>query len=255
MCAAREKRRAERIADGGTPTWRHIWSQLKASGWKHKKPPASSIETRWKFIPPGGKANGIEGKDYFLGEDRVCAHYASVLVYVSSFNGSSRSAELGVIRKSLSNVPVPLAVEELQATSQVSTESTAAGRCDSPPRLSASSSPMNGMYSQRVYLDCLTYWCMACGADDRGGIFSSEDEDDEYELVPRDRVVRSSPTVHTSIKTSLFGSSDEDDSDDEVAIDEGEVVIVDDDNGDSDYEDGASFCILYIQLTLTLSNM
>ncbi|KAF4031504.1 hypothetical protein GN244_ATG16639 [Phytophthora infestans] len=91
--------------------------------------------------------------------------------------------------------------------------------------------------------------------EDRGGIFSSEDEDDEYELVPRDRVVRSSPTVHTSMETSLFGSSDEDDSDDEVAIDEGEVVIVDDDNGDSDYEDGAFFCILYIQLTLTLSNM
>ncbi|KAF4148530.1 hypothetical protein GN958_ATG02286, partial [Phytophthora infestans] len=153
MCAAREKRRAERIVDGGTPTWRHIWSQLKASGWTHKKPPASSIETRWKFIPPGGKANGIEGKDYVLGEDRVCAHYAS---------------------------------------------------------------------------------------EDRGGIFSSEDEDDEYELVPRDRVVRSSPTVHTSMETSLFGSSDEDDSDDEVAIDEGEVVIVDDDNGDSDYEDADS---------------
>ncbi|KAF4045338.1 hypothetical protein GN244_ATG02248 [Phytophthora infestans] len=102
------------------------------------------------------------------------------------------------------------------------------------------------MYSQRVYLDCLTYWCMACGADDRGGIFSSEDEDDEYGLVPRDRVARSSPTVHTSIETSLFGSSDEDDSDDEVAIDEGEVVIVDDDNGDSDYEDGAFFlCPVY----------
>ncbi|ETO76425.1 hypothetical protein F444_08178 [Phytophthora nicotianae P1976] len=40
--------------------------------------PASSIETRWKFVPPGGNPFGIEGKDYFLGEDRVLAHYAAV---------------------------------------------------------------------------------------------------------------------------------------------------------------------------------
>ncbi|KAF4142390.1 hypothetical protein GN958_ATG08566 [Phytophthora infestans] len=220
MCAAREKRRAERIVDG-----------------------ASSIETRWKFIPPGGKANGIEGKDYFLGEDRVCAHYVSILVYVSSFNGSSRSAELAPTPSSTEvaelTTPVGPSVEELQATSQDTTESTTAGRSGPPPRLSASSSPVNGMYSQRVYLDCPTY-CVS---------------EDEYELVPRDRVVSSSPAAHTSIGTSLFGSSDEDDSDDEVAIDEVEVVIVDDDNGDSDYEDGASCCTLYIQPTLTLSNM
>ncbi|KAF4043039.1 hypothetical protein GN244_ATG04512 [Phytophthora infestans] len=68
----------------------------------------------------------------------------------------------------------------------------------------------------------------------KGSIFSSEDEDDEYELVPRDRVVPSSAAAHTSIGTSRFSSSDEDDSDDEVAIDEGKVDIVDDDNGDSD---------------------
>ncbi|ETP28051.1 hypothetical protein F442_22665 [Phytophthora nicotianae P10297] len=77
MGVMREKRRAERIVDGGTPTWRFIWSQLKASGWTHKLPPASSIETRWKFVPPGGNPFGIEGKDYFLGEDRVLAHYAA----------------------------------------------------------------------------------------------------------------------------------------------------------------------------------
>ncbi|KAF4138704.1 hypothetical protein GN958_ATG12108 [Phytophthora infestans] len=56
--------------------------------------------------------------------------------------------------------------------------------------------------------------------------------------------VPSSPAAHTSIGTPLFGSSDEDGSDDEVAIDEGEVVIVEDDNGDFENEDGASCCIL-----------
>ncbi|EGZ13790.1 hypothetical protein PHYSODRAFT_416303, partial [Phytophthora sojae] len=55
--------------------WKAIWRELKASGWTHKLPPASSIETRWKFIPPGGSAAGTEGKDYFLGENAVLAHY------------------------------------------------------------------------------------------------------------------------------------------------------------------------------------
>ncbi|KAF4038300.1 hypothetical protein GN244_ATG09579 [Phytophthora infestans] len=212
-CARKTSGRAHRRR-----RYAYLAPHLEASGWTHKKPPASSIETRWKFIPPGGKANGIEGKDYFLGEDRVCAHYVS-----TPTPSSTEVAEL--------TTPVGPSVEELQATSQDTTESTTAGRSGPPPRLSASSSPVN---------------------DDRNGIYSSEDE---YELVPRDRVVSSSPAAHTSIGTSLFGSSDEDDSDDEVAIDEVEVVIVDDDNGDSDYEDGASCCTLYIQPTLTLSNM
>ncbi|OWY96298.1 hypothetical protein PHMEG_00033467 [Phytophthora megakarya] len=28
-------------------------------------------------MPPGGSANGVEGKDYFLDEDRMLDHYAS----------------------------------------------------------------------------------------------------------------------------------------------------------------------------------
>ncbi|ETM00063.1 hypothetical protein L917_03184 [Phytophthora nicotianae] len=58
MAGARGKRREQRIISGGTPVCRAVWRELKASGWTHKLPPASSIETRWKFIPPGGSASG-----------------------------------------------------------------------------------------------------------------------------------------------------------------------------------------------------
>ncbi|KAF1773775.1 hypothetical protein GQ600_14773 [Phytophthora cactorum] len=77
MAGAREKRRAKRVAQGGTYMWRSVWSELKAGGWAYKLPPASSLETRWKFVPPGGNPNGIEGKDYFLGEEHVLVHYVS----------------------------------------------------------------------------------------------------------------------------------------------------------------------------------
>ncbi|KAF4036273.1 hypothetical protein GN244_ATG11690 [Phytophthora infestans] len=75
-----------------------------------------------------------------------------------------------------------------------------------PPRQSASTSPVNG---------------------DIVDVPTSKDRDDEFELVPRDRALRPRYTADTSIGTSLFGPSDEDDSDDEV-------TIFDDDDGDSD---------------------
>eukprot|EP00644_Phytophthora_capsici_P010912 jgi/Phyca11/14780/fgenesh1_pg.PHYCAscaffold_9_\ len=56
---------------------------------------------------------------------------------------------------------------------------------------------------------------------------SSEDGDDEFELVPRGMAHRPSTVTDTPIEASLFGSSDEDGSGDEIAI-------VDDDDGDSD---------------------
>ncbi|EGZ29603.1 hypothetical protein PHYSODRAFT_252665 [Phytophthora sojae] len=71
MAGAREKRRTACLLRGETTTWKAIWRELKASGWTHKLPPASSIETR-------RERGWHRCKDYFLGEDRVLAHYARV---------------------------------------------------------------------------------------------------------------------------------------------------------------------------------
>ncbi|KAG3111034.1 hypothetical protein PI124_g9731 [Phytophthora idaei] len=35
MAGAREKRRAKRVAQGGTYMWRSVWSELKAGGWAY----------------------------------------------------------------------------------------------------------------------------------------------------------------------------------------------------------------------------
>ncbi|KAF1778220.1 hypothetical protein GQ600_7389 [Phytophthora cactorum] len=191
MAAAREKRCAESIP-------------AESKRIKVQAAPASSIKTRWKFIPPGRAASGVEGKDYFLGEDRVLAHYAS-----DPTLSSTEAAEV--------MTPVGTVVEQPQPTPHDTTGSTEmVGITASSPQPSGSANPTNG---------------------DRGDISSDAAEEDEFELVPRDaRVLRPRPTAVISQGTSLFGSSGEDDRDDEA-------VIVDDDGGDSNYESEAS-CIL-----------
>ncbi|ETO72916.1 hypothetical protein F444_11097, partial [Phytophthora nicotianae P1976] len=173
MGVMREKRRAERIVDGGTPTWRFIWSLLKASGWTHKLPPASSIETRWKFVPPGGNPFGIEGKDYFLGEDRVLAHYAAVSVCSGDGAGLATTVD--------ENEPPNVDPSPLASTSATMSTST-------------TPSPLTNREVNTT----------------DGNVACDESEEDEYELVPRHkRTLQLGPTASTTHGTSLFGSSED----------------------------------------------
>ncbi|KAG3160817.1 hypothetical protein PI126_g6706 [Phytophthora idaei] len=228
-CCARETSRRAHRAGWDTNLALHLemmkalptWAlQLKASGWTHKLPPASSIETRWKVIPQGGAACGVEGKDYFLGEDRVLAHYASVhsTAAAEALTSACTAKDPTSSSTEAAEIMTPVTVvEQPQPTPHDTTGSTEmAGITASSPQSSGSANPTNG---------------------GSGDISSDAAEEDEFELVPRDaRVLRPRPTAVTSQGTSLFGSSDEDDRDDEA-------VIVDDDGGDSNYE-SESVCIL-----------
>ncbi|KAF4128500.1 hypothetical protein GN958_ATG02973 [Phytophthora infestans] len=205
MGAAREKRRAERIVEGGTPTWRQTWSELRASGWTHKKPHANSIETRWKLIPPGGKARGIEGTVHVLGEERECAQYTSV--------------------------------HSMTAVEALGSACAAKGRCMSALASTNPSRPARYDRIDRNFLEFCYLPCQSASTSPVNGdivdIRTSKDRDDEFELVPRDRALRPRFSADTSIGTSLFGPSDEDDSDDEV-------TIFDDDDGDFDNDNADS---------------
>ncbi|ETP28548.1 hypothetical protein F442_22172 [Phytophthora nicotianae P10297] len=61
-------------AERGTKHFRVIWPEFKKLGWTSKPPPSRWIETRWKYILPGGNANGTVGIDYVLGEQAVVDH-------------------------------------------------------------------------------------------------------------------------------------------------------------------------------------
>ncbi|KAF4138253.1 hypothetical protein GN958_ATG07831, partial [Phytophthora infestans] len=175
MGAAREKRRAERIVEGGTPAWHYIWARLKASGWTHKKPPASSIETRWKFIPPGGKESGVEGKDYFLGEDRVIAHYAAATrpnASAIAISGDGAGLTPPVDESEAPNVNPSFQVSPPAATSNLT---------GSPPPTSREVNASDG------------------DIESGNGTSSDDSEEDELELVPR----RAGP-LRLQRKGSLF---------------------------------------------------
>ncbi|KAG6970392.1 hypothetical protein JG688_00004886 [Phytophthora aleatoria] len=167
------------------------------------------------------QASGVEGKDYFLGEDRVLAHYASVHSTAATEALSSacttKDPTLSSTEAAEVMTPVGTVVEQPQPTPHDTTGSTEmVGITASSPQPSGSANPTNG---------------------DSGDISSDAAEEDEFELVPRDaRVLRPRPTAVISQGASLFGSSGEDDRDDEA-------VIVDDDGGDSNYGSEAS-CIL-----------
>ncbi|EEY59220.1 uncharacterized protein PITG_11708 [Phytophthora infestans T30-4] len=185
-----------------------MWARLIASGWTHKKPPASCIETRWKFIPPRGKASGVEGKDYFLDLDRVLAHYAAG--HVTRGDGAGLTAP--VDESEAPNVNPSLPVSPPAAT----------------PNLTASSPPT----SREVN---------ASDGDigSGNGISSDDSVEDELKLVLRRTPPR--PTAPTAQGTSLFGSSDEDDSG-------GEATVLDDDGEDPDSaSEGIHVFIMYIE--------
>ncbi|KAG1713309.1 hypothetical protein DVH05_001029 [Phytophthora capsici] len=78
----RKRRRLTRSSAGGVgaeqAVWdvrfKDVWAALVKQGWKSKRPRGRSLDSRYKYLPPGGHHNGEEGRDFFLGEDAVLEH-------------------------------------------------------------------------------------------------------------------------------------------------------------------------------------
>ncbi|KAE9169441.1 hypothetical protein PF005_g27972 [Phytophthora fragariae] len=76
--SARKRRRAGADVDttpaesasnlGGVAVFKIAWTALKKAGWTSKKPSTKCVDSRYKYIRPGGKHDGIEGVDFILGE-------------------------------------------------------------------------------------------------------------------------------------------------------------------------------------------
>ncbi|KAE8957568.1 hypothetical protein PR001_g31325, partial [Phytophthora rubi] len=76
--SARKRRRAGADVDttpaesasslGGVAVFKIAWTSLKKAGWTSKKPSTECLDSRYKYIRPGGKHDGIEGVDFLLGE-------------------------------------------------------------------------------------------------------------------------------------------------------------------------------------------
>ncbi|ETM99156.1 hypothetical protein PPTG_19009 [Phytophthora nicotianae INRA-310] len=80
-------------AERGTKHFRVIWPEFKKLGWTSKPPPSRWIETRWKYILPGGNANGTVGIDYVLGEQAVVDHATEMVRQQAIDRGATAATE------------------------------------------------------------------------------------------------------------------------------------------------------------------
>ncbi|OWY91343.1 hypothetical protein PHMEG_00040113 [Phytophthora megakarya] len=57
-----------------------VWCILRSAGWISKLPQRSSLSDIYRYVPPGGNIEGLEGTDFFLGERSLLEHYRRVTI-------------------------------------------------------------------------------------------------------------------------------------------------------------------------------
>ncbi|KAG1682075.1 hypothetical protein DVH05_028418 [Phytophthora capsici] len=78
----RKRRRLTRSSAGGVGAeqavrdvrFTDVWAALVKQGWTSKWPRGRSLDSRYKYLPPGGHHDGEEGRDFFLREHVVLEH-------------------------------------------------------------------------------------------------------------------------------------------------------------------------------------
>ncbi|KAE8962756.1 hypothetical protein PR001_g29607, partial [Phytophthora rubi] len=71
---------------GGVAVFKDVWGALVKAGWTSKRQSSKCLDTRYKYIRPGGRHDGAEGVDYLLGE-------LAVLRYIEDLRVSEVPAE------------------------------------------------------------------------------------------------------------------------------------------------------------------
>ncbi|KAF1789595.1 hypothetical protein GQ600_7289 [Phytophthora cactorum] len=53
---------------GGAALFKDVWGTLVKAGWTSKRSSSRSLDSRYKYIRPGGRHDGEEGTNFLLGE-------------------------------------------------------------------------------------------------------------------------------------------------------------------------------------------
>ncbi|KAE8957182.1 hypothetical protein PR001_g31468, partial [Phytophthora rubi] len=78
---------------GGVVAFNDVWAWLRNAGWSSKPPPRRSLDPRYRYIRPGGDANGQEGVDFLLGESAVLQYAASANAFTTVSTNSGDGDE------------------------------------------------------------------------------------------------------------------------------------------------------------------
>ncbi|KAG3156556.1 hypothetical protein PI126_g8719 [Phytophthora idaei] len=173
MAGAREKRRAKRVAQGGTYMWRSVWSELKAGGWAY---PLALLKRAGSLYPQVVTRTALKGRTTFWrGACSGALRFYSWYVYCAFCCGYGILTILSILDPATSSSDADDASSE-------------------PLARAAPTSPASGAGEGG-----------AATVDDAS---EEEDEEDKYHLVPRGK--RASSLAASNDGHSLFGSSDED---------------------------------------------
>ncbi|KAG3071201.1 hypothetical protein PI125_g22802 [Phytophthora idaei] len=53
---------------GGVAVFKDVWEWLVKARWTSKRPSSKCLDSRYKYVRPGGRHDGKEGDGYLLGE-------------------------------------------------------------------------------------------------------------------------------------------------------------------------------------------
>ncbi|KAF1780436.1 hypothetical protein GQ600_25553 [Phytophthora cactorum] len=115
---------------GGVAVFKDVWGWLVKAGWTSKRPSSKSLDSRYKYVRPGGRHDGNEGDDYLLGELAVL-RYVEIMrvieVAAEQANPSTSEGEVAGVGRAVGQAVVIARREYGTSEQEARSTSRAAG--------------------------------------------------------------------------------------------------------------------------------
>ncbi|KAG2760109.1 hypothetical protein PC116_g13287 [Phytophthora cactorum] len=84
---------------GGAALFKDVWGTLVKAGWTSKRSSSRSLDSRYKYIRPGGRHDGEEGTNFLLGELAVLTYVKDICIIDSTVQGVyDQEGDAGIVR-------------------------------------------------------------------------------------------------------------------------------------------------------------
>ncbi|KAG4055222.1 hypothetical protein PC123_g9679 [Phytophthora cactorum] len=115
---------------GGVEVFKDVWGWLVKAGWTSKRPFSKSLDSRYKYVRPGGRHNDNERGDYLLDELAVLRYVENMRVSevaAEQANQSTSEGEVAGVRRAVGQAVVTEHREHGTSEQEARSTSRAAG--------------------------------------------------------------------------------------------------------------------------------